>query len=137
MCPVRLFSERAKSKCFMSRRPVIPRDCGLWSHGNSCCIGTTRTKSCCIGTKSTKVVASSPRPFRWSPEYMVSPHGLTTTSQKISWSPKCKKSAYGPKCTKTMVSPGFIRKTPPSTRTDSRSRLDRGVTTSLPATFFL
>jgi hypothetical protein len=27
-------------------------------------------------------------------------------------------------------------KTPPSTRTDSRSRLDWGVTTSLPATFF-
>ena len=40
---------------------------------------------------------------------MVSPHGLTTTSQKNSWSPKCKKSAYGQKCTKTMVSPGFIR----------------------------
>jgi len=35
-----------------------------------------------------------------------------------------------------MVSPGFIRKTPPSTRTDSRSRLDWGVTTSIPATFF-
>jgi hypothetical protein len=40
---------------------------------------------------------------------MVSPHGLTTTSQKFSWSPKCKKSAYGPKCTKTMGSAGFIR----------------------------
>jgi hypothetical protein len=93
----------------MSRRPVIPRECGLWSHGNRCCIGTTRTKSCCIGTKSTKLVASSPRSFRWSPEYMGSPHGLTTTSQKCSWSPKCKNSAYGPKCTKTMGSGGFLR----------------------------
>ena len=79
LCPVRLFSERAKSKRFMSRRPVIPRDCGLWSHGNRCCIGTTRTKRRCIGTKCTKLVASSPRSFRWSPKYMGSPHGLQST----------------------------------------------------------
>ena len=72
-------SERAKSKRFMSRRPVIPRDCGLWSHGNRCCIGTTRTKRRCIGTKCTKLVASSPRSFRWSPKYMGSPHGLQST----------------------------------------------------------
>ena len=108
----------------MSRRPVIPRDCGLWSHGNRCCIGTTRTKRRCIGTKCTKLVASSPRSFRWSPEYMGSPHGLTTTSQKCSWSPKCKNSAYGPKCTKTMGSGGFLRECTDGTRVP-RSGLPR------------
>ena len=60
----------------MSRRPVIPRDCGLWSHGNRCCIGTTRTKSCCIGTQKHKSCCKQPKTFS-----MVSRvHGLTTWS---------------------------------------------------------
>jgi hypothetical protein len=80
--------------------------------GTAVVSGPHARKAVVSGPKSTKVVASSPRPFRWSPEYMGSPHGLTTTSQKISWSPKCKNSAYGPKCTKTMGSAGFLRLTP-------------------------
>ena len=72
----------------MSRRPVIPRDCGLWSHGNSCCIGTTRTKGVVSGPKPQKLLQAAQDLFdglqsTWAHHMVSKVHGLTTMVSKM------------------------------------------------------
>ena len=59
MCPVRLFSERAKSKRFMSRRPVIPRDSGCGKMGTAVVSGPNAQKAVVSGPKAQKLLQAA------------------------------------------------------------------------------